>query len=607
MSYPAIADHGLIGDLQTAALVSTEGTIDWYCCPRFDSPSVFGSLLDDQEGGHFSLHATGEGTVTKQMYLPDTAILVTRYSSETGVAEVMDFMPIDRPHEVTDRHRIVRVIQGIRGKVQFDARIEPRFDYGRQPHRTRVEGRTARFSTSDLTLRVRSLHPLTRDEGAVRARFTIKAGDFGGFMVESGGGPATGVGHGEIIDLFEETSAFWREWIGRSRYRGRWREMVERSAITLKLMTYAPSGALVAAPTAGLPEQVGGERNWDYRYTWIRDASFSIYALLGLGYTEEAAAFGRWMRDRVESRPEGSATPLAIMYRVDGGSDLVEETLDHWKGYRGSFPVRIGNGAAEQLQLDIYGEAMDAIHHGARNGLGVADEGWSALCDLLDWVAANWDQPDEGVWETRGGQQPFVYGRLMCWVALDRGVRLSERLGRPGNVERWRDARNLIYAAIMDKGWNAKLEAFTQFEGSDVLDASILLMPLMGFIEPRDPKWQSTLAAMDQTLVMDSLVYRYDPAASPDGLRGSEGTFSLCSFWYVDALARSGRLDDSRLAFEKMLTHANHVGLFSEEIGMTGEQLGNFPQAFTHLSLINAALNLDYQLDHGAGKVGVID
>ena len=607
MSYPAIADHGLIGDLQTAALVSTDGTIDWFCCPRFDSPSVFGSLLDDEKGGHFSLHATGAGTVTKQMYLPDTAILVTRYSSETGVAEVQDFMPVDHPHEVTDRHRLVRVIQGIRGEVEFDAHIDPRFDYGREPHRTEVSAGTASFTTSDLTLRVTSLQPLTRDEGAVRSRFTVKAGDFGGFMVESGEEPATTTGHGEIIDLFEETSAFWREWIGRSRYRGRWREMVERSAITLKLMTYAPSGALVAAPTAGLPEQVGGERNWDYRYTWIRDASFSIYALLGLGYIEEAAAFGRWVRDRVENRPADSATPLAIMYRVDGSSDLVEETLDHWEGYRGSFPVRIGNGAAEQLQLDIYGEAMDAIHHGARNGLGVVDSGWSALTGLLDWVVDNWDQPDEGVWETRGGQQPFVYGRLMCWVALDRGLRLAERLGRPGAVDRWREARDAIYVAIMDKGWNAKLEAFTQFEGSDVLDASILLMPLMGFIEPRDPKWQSTLAAMDETLVMDSLVYRYDPAASPDGLRGSEGTFSLCSFWYVDALARSGRLDDSRLSFEKMLTHANHVGLYSEEIGMTGEQLGNFPQAFTHLSLINAALNLDYQLDHGAGKVAVIN
>ncbi len=607
MSYPPIADHGLIGDLQTAALVSTDGTIDWFCCPRFDSPSVFGSLLDDEHGGRFALRATGEATVTKQMYLPDTAILVTRYSSETGVAEVQDFMPIDHPEQASDRHRLVRVIQGIRGQVDFDAIIEPRFDYGRQSHRTRITGKTARFATDDLVLRLTSLHKLTREGDGVSATLTVKAGEFGGFMIESGDAPATSVGDGEIIRLYEETSAFWRSWIAASRYRGRWREMVERSAITLKLMTYAPSGALVAAPTAGLPEQVGGERNWDYRYTWIRDASFSVYALLGLGFTQEAAAFGGWVRDRLESRPPGSATPLAIMYRVDGSSDLVEETLDHWEGYRGSFPVRIGNGAAEQLQLDIYGEAMDAMHHASRNGLGFASAGWTAVCDTLDWVADNWDQPDEGVWETRGGRQPFVYGRLMCWVALDRGLRLADDSGRPADVARWRAARDEIYAAIMTKGWNADLEAFTQFEGSEVLDASILLMPLMAFIDPHDPQWLSTLAAMDKTLVSDSLVYRYDPAASPDGLRGSEGTFSLCSFWYVDALARSGRLDDARLSFEKMLTHANHLGLFSEEIGMTGEQLGNFPQAFTHLSLINAALNLDYQLDHGAGKVAVID
>jgi GH15 family glucan-1,4-alpha-glucosidase len=606
MPYPDIADHGLIGDLQTAALVTADGTVDWFCCPRFDSPSVFGALLDDGDGGRFALKATGSHTV-KQMYLPDTAILVTRFLSESGVAEILDFMPIDRPHEVTDRHRVVRVVKGIRGSVAFDATIAPRFDYGREKHETTVDGKTARFTGKHLTLRLTSLHPLSLVGGDVCSSFTVDAGDVTGFLLESGQAASTAVGHGEIIGLFDETSKFWRNWVSQSRYRGRWREIVQRSAITLKLMTYAPSGALVAAPTAGLPEQVGGERNWDYRYTWIRDASFSVYALLGLGFDDEAAAFGRWVRERIEERPSDKPTPLAIMYRVDGRSDLVEETLDHWEGYRGSSPVRIGNGAAEQLQLDIYGEALDAEYHALRNGVGMADAGWTALCRLIDWVADHWDQPDEGIWETRGGRQPFVYGRLMCWVALDRAVRLAQSTGRPANLDGWRGARDDIYAEIMSKGWNDVLEAFTQYEGSDVLDAAILQMPLMNFISPVDPKWQSTLAAMDRVLVTDSLVYRYDPKASPDGLKGSEGTFSLCSFWYVDALARSGRLDDARLAFEKMLTYANHVGLYSEEIGIDGEQLGNFPQAFTHLSLINAALNLDYQLDHGAGRVQVID
>jgi GH15 family glucan-1,4-alpha-glucosidase len=606
MSYPNIADHGLIGDLQTAALVNTDGTVDWFCCPRFDSPSVFASLLDDRNGGRFALTAESSNTVTKQMYLPDTAILLTRYLSEGGVAETLDLMPIDHPSQVTDRHRLIRVIRGIRGRVAFEARVEPRFDYGRQAHKTHVADTTARFDSERLTLDLASTWPLRQFEGDVRSQFTVGAGEYGGFVLESGGGGPPAIGQGEILQMYDDTSAYWRAWIDGSRYRGRWREAVHRSAIALKLMTYAPTGALVAAPTAGLPEQVGGERNWDYRYTWIRDASFSVYALLALGFTQEAADFGAWMRNRIEQRRKDQSTPLSIMYRVDGSSDLTEETLDHWEGYRGSRPVRIGNGAADQLQLDIYGEALDAIHHADRNGLGVADAGWSALVEILDWLCDNWGQHDEGIWETRGGRRPFVYGRLMSWVALDRGIRLASARGRPGDLDRWRGERDAIYRAIMTKGWNDTLKAFVQYEGSTVLDASILLMPLMGFVTPSDPKWQSTLSAMDRTLVSDSLVYRYDPEASPDGLLGSEGTFSICTFWYVDALARSGRLEDARLVFEKMLTYANHVGLYSEEIGLTGEQLGNFPQAFTHLSLINAAINLDYQLDHGAGRVQVI-
>ena len=602
--YPPIADHGLIGDLQTAALVATDGTIDWFCCPRFDSPSIFASLLDHKKGGRFALRAVDDDCVTKQMYQPDTAILITRFLSEKGVAEVIDFMPIENPTVATDHHRIGRAVRGVRGELDFEAIIEPRFDYGREAHTTQVRGTTAVFEAPSMTLHIDGTIPLEEHNGDARSRFTVRAGDFTGIVVESA--EKSEIGHGEMLKLFADTVEYWKSWLHKSTYSGRWREAVARSAMTLKLMTYAPTGALVAAPTAGLPEQVGGERNWDYRFTWIRDASFSIYALLGLGFTGEAAGFALWLRKTMEQHAGDVGYPIKLMYRVDGSSDLKEELLDHFEGYRGSSPVRIGNGAADQLQLDIFGEAMDSIRFADRAVFPVGDRGWSDLAKLMDWLAENWDQPDEGIWETRGGRRAFTYSRVMEWVAFDRAIRMAIDHGLPADIDRWRKERDEIYRWVMTKGWNEDLQAFVQYEGSNVLDASLLLMPLIGFVSPADEKWQSTLRAMDKVLVSDSLVYRYDPKASPDGLQGSEGTFSLCTFFYVDALARSGRLEEARLVFEKMLTYANHVGLFAEEIGLTGEQLGNFPQAFTHLALINAAINLDYQLDHGAGRVNVV-
>ncbi len=601
MSYPPIAGHGLIGDLQTAALVATDGTIDWFCCPRFDSPSVFAALLDDSRGGRFSLGPVGSYFTTKQMYLPDTAILVTRHLSESGIAEVLDFMPIGDPTVVSESRRIVRAVRGIRGEVRFEASVAPRFDYGRQEHNVQVDGETAVFESGGSHLHLLSMSPLERDGTDVVSTFSVSAGEVRGFMLEwSGSDTPTSIGGGRVVRLFDETAAFWRDWIEQSTYRGRWREAVERSAITLKLMTYAPSGALVAAPTAGLPEQVGGTRNWDYRYTWVRDGSFSVFALLGLGFTSEAAAFGEWLRDRVDEPTGDGSPPLKIMYRVDGSSDLVEEELDHFEGYMGSRPVRIGNGAADQLQLDIYGEAMNSIYtldNGALGDWGVADEGWKHIADLVNWLCEHWHEPDEGIWETRGGQRRFVYGQLMSWVALDRAIRMAVNKGRPADLARWTAERDRIHTQIMTEGWNKDLGAFVQYEGGDVLDASLVFMPLMGFVVPNDRKWQSTLNAMDKTLVTDSLVFRYDPAASPDGLPGSEGTFSLCTFLYVDALARSGRLEEARLTFAKMLTYANHLGLYAEEIDASGNQVGNFPQAFTHLALIAAAVSLDERLD----------
>ena len=599
-TYPAISEHGLIGDLQTAALVSTDGSIDWFCCPRFDSPSVFASLLDHERGGRFRIAPTTNDYVSKQLYFPDTAILITRFMTPDGVGEVTDFMPIDRPERVTDRHRLIRVVRVVRGEMEFELSCEPRFDYGRATHELSQRDGRVYFHADGLQLSLTGTMALEPRGADVSARWVARAGEIGGVMLETGTpGDDRDLRREDVLDLFNATVRFWREWLARSTYRGRWQEMVKRSAMSLKLMTYAPTGALVAAPTTSLPEQLGGERNWDYRYTWIRDASFSVYALLGLGYTEEAAAFGMWLRQRASERAGDTSGPLKIMYRIDGSPDLDEEILDHLEGYRGSAPVRIGNGASDQLQLDIYGEAIDSIYLAQENGLQIGHEGWTDVAGLLDWLADHWDQPDEGVWETRGGRQDFVYGRLMSWVAMDRALRIAERSGRPAAVDRWRQARDDIYRQIMDKGWSKERRAFVQHYATDVLDASNLMMPLVGFVAPRDPMWLSTLDAMKDELVSDSLVYRYDPAASPDGLRGSEGTFSICTFWYVDALARSGRVEEARLTFEKMFTYANHVGLFSEEIGPTGEQLGNFPQAFTHLSLINAAINLDAQLDAG--------
>jgi GH15 family glucan-1,4-alpha-glucosidase len=605
--YPNIGDHGLIGDLQTAALVTTDGVLDWFCCPRFDSPSIFASLLDAERGGFYRIAPDRDDYVSRQLYLPDTAILITRFMTQDGVGEVHDFMPVIEG-AATGRHRLVRNIRVVRGVMRFAIQIEPRFDYGRKPHQMEITEQGVVFRSEDLELTMHGIAPegasagdlgITQlpDRNGLRWTRTFRQGESGGVVLESMGGPPRFVTPGQAQQLEDETARFWRGWLRRSSYAGRWREMVDRSAITLKLMTYKPTGAVVAAPTTGLPEQEGGERNWDYRYTWIRDGSFSIYALLGLGYVEEAAAFGTWLRDRTAEQAGKDSGPLKIMYRVDGSSDLVEETLDHFEGWRGSRPVRIGNGAADQLQLDIYGEAADAIFLADSRGVQAGHQGWTALADLMDWLCEHWDQPDEGIWETRGGRKNFTYGRFQAWVALDRAIRMATQRARPANIARWTITRDAVYRQIMDRGWNPKVGAFTQHYDTEVLDSSLLMMPQQGFIAPRDPMWLSTLEAMDRELVSDSLVYRYNPSASPDGLAGEEGTFSLCTFWYVDALARSGRLDDARLTFEKMHTYANHLGLYSEEIGSTGEQLGNFPQAFSHLALISAAVNLDRQLD----------
>ncbi|MFJ8357399.1 glycoside hydrolase family 15 protein [Streptomyces sp. NPDC093984] len=595
--YLPIADHGLIGDMRTVALVGSNGTIDWYCCPSFDCPSVFGAIVDADRGGCFELAATVPGR-TKQFYFPDTNVLITRFFTEDGVGEVQDFMPVGAGSVETERHRLIRRVLCVRGSLPFRVRVAPRFDYGRQPHTLRLLGDVAVFESAGLSLALTATVPLEGDDRDVWADFKLAEGEATVFALDQVGehlAPRM-CARVEAENQFAATVGYWRRWLHQSRYRGRWREMVHRSALTLKLLTYAPTGAILAAPTTSLPERLGGERNWDYRYVWVRDAAFCVYALLRLGFAGEAEAFMKFVTRHITPGDGGPSGPLQIMYGIDGRTDLPEYELDHLEGHQGSAPVRVGNAAADQLQLDIYGALIDSIYLYDKWAQPISSDQWDEVCALVDWVCANWDQPDEGIWETRGGRKKFLYSRLMCWVAIERAIRMARRRGLPADMVRWLQCRDTIYRRIMQRGWSVKRQAFVQHEDGDVLDASVLMMPLAKFIAPTDPKWLSTLDALTQDLVSDSLVYRYDPQASPDGLRGDEGTFSICSFWYVEALVRAGRLDEARLAFEKMLTYANHLGLYAEEISHTGEQQGNFPQAFTHFALISAAFNLDRAL-----------
>jgi GH15 family glucan-1,4-alpha-glucosidase len=593
-----IADHGIIGDLHTVALVGADGTIDWYCCPAFDSPSVFAAILDRKKGGYYRISPLEEDWTSKQLYFPDTNVLITRFLTPGGVGELQGFMPIARTGAERHRHQLIRRVVGVRGAIRFRVDLQPRFNYARDSHETHEYEHGVVFESETLCLALQATTPMACDEHGAHSEFTLQAGESVTFVLEQVARDYVPREYSEqeTREAYERTIGYWRRWLAQSRYRGRWREMVHRSALTLKLLTYQPTGAIVAAPTTSLPEQIGGGRNWDYRYTWIRDAAFSLYGLLRLGFTEEAGAFMDWLTDRFREGTEASGDPLQTMYGIDGRRELPEEKLEHLEGYRGSAPVRIGNAAADQLQLDIYGELIDSVYLYNKYGTPISHDAWQDLSRLVNWVGENWDQADEGIWETRGGRKDFTLSRLMCWVAIERAIRMARQRGLPADLVRWMRQRDDIYEQIMERGWSERRHAFVQHYGSDVLDASLLLMPLVKFIAPTDPRWLSTLDAIREELVSDTLVHRYNPSIAPDGLHGEEGTFSICSFWYVEALTRAGRVDDARLAFEKMLTYANHLGLYSEEIGPTGELLGNFPQAFTHLALISAAFNLDREL-----------
>lgn len=584
----SIAGHGVIGDLHTVALVTDKGVVDWYCPGSFDSPSVFAAILDEDRGGHFAI-APATPCTTRQMYLPDTNVLITRFLSPDGVGELQDFMPVGA------EQRLIRRVVCVRGAMRFRLECEPRFGYGRERHSTAISSSGASFRCPTQALTLTSPVSLGVTAAGAAAEFWLKAGETANFSLAEDD-LARRLNESNAQQLLSETTAYWQDWLSRSSYTGRWREIVRRSALTLKLLTYAPTGAIVAAPTTGLPERPGGSRNWDYRYTWIRDAALTLGAMHSLGFAEEARDFARFLTQRLQTPTSEGSGPLQVLYGIDGRTEVPEETLDHLSGYEASRPVRVGNAAAGQLQLDIYGEILSAAYVADRETRLISHRTWTAIAAIADWVCENWDQPDEGIWETRGGRKPFTYSRLMCWIALDRAVRIAHERGLPGAVAHWTGVRDQIFHRITERCWSASRTAFVQQEDGDVLDAALLRMPLVGFVSPTDPRWLSTLDAIRAELVTDSLVYRYNPAASPDGLVGDEGTFSICSFWYVEALARAGRLAEARLAFEKMLTYANHVGLYSEQVGPSGELLGNFPQAFTHLALISAATCLDQAL-----------
>ncbi len=599
-TYLPIEDYAVIGNLHTVALVGKNGSIDWCCIPRFDAPSIFGALLDAGKGGFFRVappHTSG--MQHKQMYLPDTNILITRFLADDGVGEIVDFMPIKEVGSAVHQHHLVRTVRVVRGSLAFEMVCRPAFNYARDAHKVYLSEEGAVFTSESLCLALSSSIPLEEDgQGGVRATFTLQQGQALNFQLESARSQDIRP-HLHAFRYYEnqflETKRYWQNWLAKCKYQGRWREMVARSALVLKLLTYAPTGAIVAAPTTSLPEAIGGARNWDYRYTWLRDSAFTIYSLLILGFTDEAEAFMGWLDARChELKENGSLQP---MFTIDGGHDLTEISLDHLEGYRASRPVRIGNGAYKQQQLNVYGELMDSIYIFDRHK-DISYDLWWNLRRLLTWLSTHWQETDEGIWEVRGGPQHFIHSRVMSWVAFDRALRIVQHRGLPAPRSEWENISAQIYEEVMQSGWNEKVHSFVQYYGSDAIDASALLMVLTRFSGPTDPRMLSTIDRIQKELTNDSHVYRYNPElGADDGFGGQEGTFSICSFWLVEALARAGRLEEARLVLEKMLTYANHVGLYAEEIGATGQALGNFPQAFTHLSLISACYNLDRALN----------
>ena len=595
--YLPIEDYGIIGNLKTVALVSLEGNIDFMSFPDFDSPTIFASLLDNEKGGTFSVAPQLDAFKTKQLYIPGTAVLLTRFFSDEGISELTDYMPVPEAEE-NSMCAIVRKIKSIRGTVTYKIRCSPRFDFGKAKHQIEKGGKNELTFTAindgDTMIRIIADFPLKFKENDGYAELTLKQGEESWLVLES-------VKKGDTDNLREidfyknhtytETINYWRHWVRKSTYKGRWTDLVTRSAITLKLLTSSVHGSMVAAPTFSLPESIGNDRNWDYRFTWIRDAAFTMYAFLRLGYYEEAGRFLKWIHERSGDKV------LGLMYAVDGSKVMEEEVLDHLEGYMGSGPVRIGNAAKDQYQLDIYGELLDTIYLYNKNHSKINYDFWLTVQGHIACVVDGWKDPDHGMWEFRSGTKHFLHTRLMCWVAMDRAIKIAIDRSFPFPEAEWKKVRDDIYADIYEGFWNEKMGCWVQYKGAEAVDASVLLMPLVHFITADEPRWLSTLRVVEEKLSTDVLIYRYDNAGATDGIEGDEGTFTMCSFWFIEVLAKNKEIAKALEYFEKMSGYANHLGLFSEQIGKRGEHLGNFPQAFTHLALISAALELDKQMD----------
>ena len=586
-----IEDYGMIGDLQTVALVSRHGCIDWLCVPRFDSGAIFAALLGDTENGHWTLQPAGDFRSPGRSYRGDTLVLDTDFETDTGSVRITDFMP-PRGHTLD----LVRIVEGLGGSVDMRMELALRFDYGSiVPWVRRLDGQLVGMAGPDAVA-LRTPVELEGRDLKTHAEFTVRQGERIPFVLTWYQSNLRTPAPVDAEEALAETLDFWTDWASACKMDGRWRDAVVRSLLTLKALTYAPTGGIVAAATTSLPEALGGVRNWDYRFCWLRDATLTLLAFLRAGYLDEARAWREWLLRAIA----GSPTDIQVLYGVAGERRLVELELPWLDGYEGSRPVRIGNGATDQLQLDVYGEVIDALHLARVKGLEASDDAWAIAAKQFDWLESGWREPDEGIWEVRGPRRHFTHSKVMSWVAFDRAVKSVEKLGRDGPIDRWRALRDEIRADVLAKGFNRELGSFVQYYGSDRLDASLLLIPLVGFLPAHDERVVGTVAAIERDLMRDGFVERYRADVENvgvDGLPPGEGVFLPCSFWLVAVLAGQGRLDEAVELYERLLSLRNDLGLLSEEYDPeTGRLVGNFPQAFTHLALVETAFTLRRRL-----------